>query len=298
MFGFGKKETKTPEERLADLQKKKDWVGLVKAYYEMGTAAMDGGDLNRAQLWLHRADTVYSADDAVYEKVGDKLTDDCSDRIGALEEEEGLLYNAVPAQVEEKAEELNDPQLRIWGLLSVARLVRLGERLARLPGCQVLGELGWAVDMMFKSIQEAPTQEEYQHLMDVCNGLYELGDNRSFYGGGEIEAPGGAPFQVFDLNGMGVLLELNGYMDNHLRLLAALSQGREDLPAAESGVVPCALLPDYYVRTGTARLEDVPQIKAELVRIWSDCTAVRDQLPLEEIGERIAAYKQLDILAG
>ena len=298
MFGFGKKETKAPEDRIAECQKKRDWAGLARACYELGVSAMDAGDLNKAQLWLHRADTVYSADDAVYEKVGDKLTDDCSDRIGALEEEEGLLYNAVPAQVEEKAEELNDPQLRIWGLLSVARLVRLGERLAKLPGCQVLGELGWAVDMMFKSIQEAPTQEEYQHLMDVCNGLYELGDNQSFYGGGEIEAPGGAPFQVFDLNGMGVLLALNGYMDNHLRLLAALSQGREDLPAAESGVVPCTLLPDYYVRTGAARLEDVPQIKAELVRIWSDCTAVRDQLPLEEIGERIAAYKQLDILAG
>lgn len=299
MFGlFGKKEAKTPEARIAELEKKKDYAGLARACYEMGAAAMDAGDLNKAQLWLHRADTIYSADDGVYEKVGEKITDGCADRIGTLEDEDGLFYNKLPAEIEAKAEELSDVQVRVWGLLSMARLVKLGKRLSALPGCQVLGELGWAVDMMFKSIQEAPTQEEYQHLMDVCNGLYELGDNRSFYGGGEIEAPGGAPLQVFDLNGMGVLLELNGYMDNHLRLLAALSQGREDLPAAESGVVPCALLPDYYVRTGTARLEDVPQIKAELERIWSDCTAVRDQLPLEEIGERIAAYKQLDILAG
>lgn len=297
MFGlFGKKEAKAPEDRAAECQRKKDWAGLARACYDLGTAAMDGGDLNRAQLWLHRADTIYSADDAVYEKVGNKLTGDCSDRIGALEGEDGLLYNALPAQVEEKAEELNDPQLRIWGMLSMARLVRLGERLARLPGCQVLGELGWAVDMMFKSIQAAPAQEEYQHLMDVCNGLYELGDSEAFYGGGGIDIPGGTPFQVFDLNGMGVLLELNGYMDNHLRLLAALSQGREDLPAAESGVVPCALLPDYYVRTGAARLEEVPQVKAELERIWSDWAAVRDQLPLEELGRRIAEYKQLDIL--
>lgn len=36
MFGFGKKEAKTPEERLAELQKKRDWAGLVKAYYELG----------------------------------------------------------------------------------------------------------------------------------------------------------------------------------------------------------------------------------------------------------------------
>ena len=296
MFGFGKKETKTPEERLADLQKKKDWAGLVKAYYEMGTAAMDGGDLNRAQLWLHRADTIYSADDAVYEKVGEKLTDGCSDRIGALEDEEGLLCNSLPAEIEEKAGELSDVQVRVWGLLSIARLVKLGRRLAKLPGCQVLGELDWAVDMVFRSLQELPAQEDYQHLMDVCNGLYELGDSPAFYGGGQIDVPGGAPFQVFDLNGMGVLLELNGYFDSHLRLLAAVSQEAEELPAAESGAVACALLPDYYVRTGASDLNAVPQIKAELERISGDFAAVRDQIPLEEIGKRIAEYKQLDIL--
>ena len=48
MFGFGKKEAKTPEERLAELQKKRDWAGLVKAYYELEVSAMDGGDLNHA----------------------------------------------------------------------------------------------------------------------------------------------------------------------------------------------------------------------------------------------------------
>ena len=100
MFGlFGKKEAAAPEERLANLQSKKDWAGLVKAYYELGTAAMEQGDLNHAQLWLHRADTIYSASDAVYEKVGDKLIDDCSDRIGALEEEDGLFYNAALVEI-------------------------------------------------------------------------------------------------------------------------------------------------------------------------------------------------------
>ena len=155
MFGFGKKEAKTPEERLAEPQKKRDWAGLVKAYYELGVSAMDGGDLNHAQLWLHRADTIYSADDTTYEKVGDKLTDDCSDRIGTLEDEEGLLYNAVLAEIEEKSEDLL-PRLRAWGLLSMARLVKLGEQLSKLPGCEVLGELGWAVDMMARCFQAPP----------------------------------------------------------------------------------------------------------------------------------------------
>lgn len=298
MFGlFGKKESKSPEERLADYQNRKDFAGLAKAYYELGKGAMDQGDLNHAQLWLHRADTIYSADDAVYEKVGDKIIDDCSDRIGQLEEDR-LFYNAVPAEIDEKAGELDDPQVRVWGLLSIARLVKLGKRLSALPGCEVLGELEWAVDMMYQCFRMPPSQEDYQHLMDVCNSLYELGDTPAFYAGGEIAVPGGAPFQVFDLNGTGVLLELNGYLDNRLRFVAALSQKAEELPAAESGAVACALLPDYYVRIGAGDLDQVPQIKAELARIWSDYEFVRDRLSLDEVGQKIAEYKQLDILVG
>ena len=296
MFGFGKKEDKTPEKLLAELQRKKDWAGVSKTYYEMGVTAMDAGDLHKAQLWLHRADTIYSADDNIYDKVGEKLMDDCSDRIGRLEDEDGLFYNAVPAEIEARAEELSDPQVRVWGLLSIARLVRLGERLARLPGCEVLGQLDWAVDLMFRSLQILPSQEAYQRLMDMCNALYEL-NGKPIYYSGEIEVPGRPPFQLFDLNGLfGVEQELNSYTDNHLRLLAALSQGAEELPQAESSIVACALLPDYYIRSGADRLGDVPQIKAELQRIWSDYDFVRDRLIWEKVGKRIADYKQLDIL--
>ena len=297
MFGFGKKEGNAPEERLAEFQRKKDWAGVSRTYYELGVAAMDAGSLNKAQLWLHRADTIYSADGNIYDRVGEKLMDDCSDRIGWLEEEDGLFYNAIPAEIEARAEELNDPQVRVWGLLSIARLVRLGERLATLPGCGVLGQLEWAVDLMFHSLQTLPSQEAYQRLMDMCNALYELNGKPVYYSG-EIEVPGGIPFQLFDLNGLfGVEQELNGYTDNHLRLLAALSQGAEELPEAESGIVGCALLPDYYVRASVNRLEDVPQIKAELQRIWSDYDFVRSGFTWEDAGRRIADYKQLDILA-
>lgn len=299
MFGFGKKEAKTPEERLAEPQKKRDWAGLVKVYYELGVSAMDGGDLNHAQLWLHRADTIYSADDTTYEKVGDKLTDDCSDRIGTLEDEEELFYNAVLAQIEAKAEALNDVQARVWGLLSIARLVKLSRRLSALPGCEALGELDWAVDMMFRSLQTLPPPEEYQRLMDLCNALYELNGKPAYYTG-EIEVPGGAPFQMFDWNGMfGVEQELNGYTDSHLRLLAALSQEVVDPTAApETDVVACALLPDYYVRTGAEDLSQVPQIRAELERIWSDYDFVRSGITWDAVEKKLDEYKQLDILAG
>ncbi len=301
MFGFfGKNEKKGPEERLADCLSRRDWEGLARAYYDLGVAAMDRGELDRAVLWLHRADTVYSARGDVYERVSGKrlfhqgIADDCSRRIGELEEAP-LLCNDAPAQAEERAGELNDPQLRVWGMLSLARLVRLGERLSRLPGCQVLGELGWAVDAMCASFQEPMTQEAFQRLMGVCNGLYELGDSEAFFAGGEIEVPGGAPFQVFDLNGMAALLELDGCLDSHLRLLSALSQNQEP-PAAETGVITCALLPDYYVRTGAGRPEEVPQLQAELARIWSDCDFVRAGITWDQVARRVEMYKTLDIL--
>ena len=235
---FGKK--KSPEERLEDCRKKGDWDGLARAYYDLGTAAMDRGDLNQAVLWLHRADTVYSASDDVYEKAGEKrlfreeIVSGCSERIGTLEDAP-LLYNDVPAEVEEKAEELNDVQIRVWGLLSIARLVKLGERLGRFPGCEALGKLGWAVEVMFKSFQEPIT------------------------------------------------------------LLSALSQDQEP-PAAESSMVGCTLLPDYYVRTGAGKLEDVPQIKAELERIWDDYEFVCSQITWQAVAQRLDGYRTLDIL--
>jgi len=303
MFGlFGKKENKSPQERAADCQAKKDWVGLARAYYDLGVAAMDGGKQNEAVLWLHRADTVYSAKDEVFEKADKNrlfhpgIVDDCSERIGTLEDAP-LLYNTILSEIEEKAEELDGgPKIRIWGLLSMARLVKLGERLAMLPGCEVLGQLDWAVDMICQSLRERPSQEDYDQLMDLCDGLYDLSDSEDFFGGGgEIPAPGG-PFQVFDLNGMGTLLELNGYVDSHLRLVAALTQGKEP-PSAETGVIACALLPDYYVRTLGGNPENAPQVQAELQRIWSDYEFVSTAMTWEQVEEKVAAYKQLDILA-
>ncbi len=100
MFGFGKKEDKAPEKRLADLQRKKDWAGVSRTYYELGVAAMDAGDLHKAQRWLQRADTIYSADDNIYDKVGEKLMDDCSDRIGRLEDGNGLASQNIPGVVD------------------------------------------------------------------------------------------------------------------------------------------------------------------------------------------------------
>lgn len=293
MFDSLKKKPDSPEE----CRQRQDWAGLAKAYYHLGVAAMKEGDLNHAQLWLARADTVYSADDNVYEKVGDKITEDCSERIGQLEEEE-LFYNDIPAQIEEMAESLEDARVRIWGLLSLARLVKLGERLAALPGCEVLGKLGWAVDTVLKTFLEPPTEDEFNGLQDISGALYELGDSPDFWGAGsEIAVPGRAPFQVFDLNGlMGAHLEIDAYLNGHLEMMCALGQ-EEDPPIPETGIIAEALLPDYYVRTGAGNLAEVPQVRAELERIQSDYDFICSNITWDLIRQKIEEYKNLDILA-
>lgn len=296
---LGKLFNKTPKgaDTVEECQKKHNWAGLARVYYQSGVSAMESGDLNRAQLWLNRADTIYSADDAIYDKVGEKLIDDCSERIGQLEEKP-ILYNRIPSSVEEMAGSLEDVEIRVWGLLSLARLVKLGERLAVLPGCAALSRLGWAVDTVLNSFQAPPTQEEFKGIQDLCSALYALGDSPDFWGkGSAIDVAGGAPFQVFDLAGMmGVHLEIDAYLHAHLGMISALSQQGET-PAPETGIIAATLLPDYYVRTGTSNLEEDPHIKAELDRISDDYDFLRSELSWELIRERVEAYKKLDILS-
>ena len=280
---------------IEECQQNQDWAGLSRSYYQAGVAAMETGDLNHAHLWLHRADTIYSADDAIYDAVGEKLMDDCSERIGQLEDEK-LLYNDVPASVEEMAKSLDDAKIRVWGLLSLARLVKLGEKLAVLPGCEVLAELGAAVDTILKSFQEPPTEEEFNGLKDLCDALYDLSDSPEFWGtGNAIDVPGGEPFQVFDLNGMLSILEMNAYLNGQLELICALMQ-EEEPPSPETDMIAVTLLPDYYVRTGADNLAEVPQIKAELERISGDYDFLCSNLTWELIQQRVETYKKLDIL--
>ncbi len=156
--------------------------------------------------------------------------------------------------------------------------------------------MGWAVETVLRALKSPISQEEYQRIQDLCSGLYELGDSPAFYGGGEIEVPNGPAFQVFDLNGMtGVHLMLESFLDGFLRDLASHSQGEEGYVRGEP-IAGCGLLPDYYVRTGAGKLEDVPQIQAELERVRDDFAFVSGALSWEELAARVEQYQALDIL--
>ena len=219
MFELFRKKAASPEERIAACLRKKDYIGLAKAYYEMGKAAMEAGDQGRALLWLSRADTVYSARDDVYEKVGEDVTEDCSDRIGRLEEAP-LLVNEIEEPVTAQVENLGDPQVRVWSLLSLARLVPAANRLGALSGCEVLGKLERCLDLVVQSFQDPIAPDEFDFIMGVCGSLSDFGDSDSFFAGGEVECSAGAPLQVFDRNGRGTLMNIEMFFESHLRTLA------------------------------------------------------------------------------
>ncbi len=282
------------EQRLAKAQEKKDLPALAKIYYDMGVHCMKNGDPNRAMMYLSRCDCIFSSDDDVYEKVKESVREDCSKRIGELEEMP-LLTNQIPEQIEEQAEEaLSDVQVRVWGLLTMARLVQVGKRLSVLPACEVLGDLDEAVDLILRSFREPISEADFRFLADTCNELYELGDEASFSDlTRQVEISGAAPIQAFDLNGLLTLTELNLYFDSHLRLL---SEGADN-SAAETGLIPCALLPDYYLRTCKEDLSEIIRVKQEVERIQADYEFVSSEITWEDIAQRIAEYKELDILA-
>lgn len=279
MFGFKSKKTGP--------------VQMVKDAYQKGVQYMEQGDPERARLWLCRADTIYSADDSTYEAAGEALTDDCSDRIGTLEEAD-CFTNRIMAQVEEWAEELDGAQIQLWGLMTMARLAPLGAKLSHLPGCGVLGQLERTVQLVLQSFRAPISGQEFGELEAVRDQLYELGDAPQYWNGGEIDVPGKAPFQVFDLNGLLTLLGLNTYLDSHLANLVGEEEGA---PGPQTDLIPCALLPDYYLRTQQGDITQLPAVKAELDRIQADFQFMQGYPQLSDVADRIGTYLQLDILA-
>lgn len=231
------------ESQLFQAQAERDLVKLSKAYYNIGITYMKNGDYDRAMVYLSRSDTIFSSDDNVYEAVGENIIEDCSERIRKLENSP-ILTNQIIEYIDNLAENLNDEQIRLWGLMTMARLVKVFDRLSVLPGWEVLGKLDKVADLILKSIREKDiTETEVDFIFDICNQFYELQDSRDFSNMfRQVEVPENSPIQIFDLNGFLVLTELNIYLDIFLSEI-------EEEGMSEIDIVPCALLPDYYLLT-------------------------------------------------
>ncbi len=280
------------EERLVEAQRNEDLAEIVKLYYGMGVRCMDSGDLDRAVMYFNRADAVYSSDDGIYEEVGEELIDDCSERRCRLDESDAFAP-LVLHSVQKAAEDLDETQIRLVGILTLARFVKLGERLSFIPGCESLGELGEITSLIMRSFQEPISQDGFLYLKDFCDDFYKFTDSKCFFDiNNQTDVPGGAPVQVFDLNGLMAMIELNLYLDSHLSLFAE----NEEPEVAECDFIPAALLPDYYLRTSKKPLAENPRIQKELERIQSDLEFISKRPSLQSIAKRVSEYSRLDIL--
>ncbi len=275
--------------RLEEAKLRGDAAEISKIYYILGTRCMEDGDAARAILYLCRCDAFAGASDSVSGKLGRPLLDDCAQRLARLGEAP-VLTSEIISQVMDRAKVLSDSQVRLWGLLTMARLAKVGQRLSVLQGCQALGRLGQTAKLVLRSLYRQVSPEEIGFLQETCSQIYRLVDSIYMLDpDSQVPAPLG-PLEALDLNGGMAYTQLNLYLDNHLRFL----NNRSVRP--EAGLIPCALLSDYYLRVQDGPLERMPQIQAELRRVQDDQKFLRDSPTRDALTERVKRYLATDIL--
>ncbi len=297
MFGFGKKKQGIEglKEQAASQEASMDLAKLAETYYEMGKAYAKEGDLERSRLYLERSCTIYSNFDEVYDKCG-KFMDDCDERIGNLEGE-ALLGNELLEQVEEKAEVLSNRQKYYWGLMSLARFQVVFQHLADCDNCRILGELSQVLNMLYRTINENVRMEDLDYSLDFITRFYDFGDSEAFVNTkNQAALDSGAAIQLFDLNGNSTVTLLHLFVDKFISLLRDGFDTVEENEEAELDFIPCTLLIDYYLRTRYEELRKIPQIQAEISRIWADYDFVKGNPDAQEVIHRLEQYRRMDIL--
>ena len=303
MFGFLKKkdgEGKRPEGKdkgqlAAVYEANMDLAKLSETYYELGKEYQEKGDLDRARLYLERASTLYSNFDQVYDAC-QRFMDDCDERIGDLEEAD-TLTNEVLWQVQERAEELNNAQKYLWGMMSLARFQVVFQHLADCENCRVLGELSRVLDMLYRTVGQKSVQEDLEYSLSFITRFYDFCDSVDFVNTkNQVQLDQGRVLQLFDLNGNSTVTCLHVFVDKFISVLREGFETVEENEEAEVDFIPCTLMADYYLRNFQGDLRQVPQVQAELERIWSDYEFVRDGASVQDVIHRAEKYRRLDIL--
>lgn len=295
----GKSEREKEGERLREQasawEEKGGLTENAETCYRRGKEYQRKGDLERARLYLERASTLYSNFEQVFDD-SEALMEDCDEQLGALEEED-LLYNDLLAQVTEKAEELNNTQNYVWGLLSLARFQKIFERLSVCPECEILGELGKVLDLFCQGLGRTLKEEEKEYLQDFITRFYDFGDSEAFADtGNQVDVGNGKKLQLFDLNGNSTFTCMHIFMDKCVYAFCSGPDSLEDAEPAETDFIACTVLADYYLRTCEEDIRQIPKVQEEIARIWSDFAFVQTGLNAEAAAERIRTYQQLEIL--
>lgn len=268
---------------------------LSEKYYRMGKEYQLKGDLERARLYLERACTIYSNFDQVYDEC-ESFMYDCDEQVGMLEEEE-LLYNDILEQVEEKAEELTNRQSYIWGILSFARLQKIFQKLSGCEECEILKETGRVLDTLCHGMEQTLAAEELEFLQNFVSRLYDFDNSEAFIcEANHVSLENGRTLQVFDLTGNSMLTCFHLFLDKCAYILESGFHMADSGEPMELDFIPGTLMIDYFLRNEEGDPHEIPQIQAEIKRIWSDFTFVKSDPDHRVVIERTERYRELDIL--
>lgn len=294
---------KPEKESEAELRKKQEaaWeektelTDTAESCYRRGKEYQRKGDLERARLYLERASTLYSSFEQVFDEA-EVLMEDCDEQIGALEEED-LLYNELLEAVTERTEELENGQNYLWGLLSLSRLQAVFKRLSACPECEILGEFERVLDIFSQGLVRELHEEERQYLQDFITRLYDFGDSEAFADtSNQVATEDGKALQVFDLNGNSLFTCIHIFLDNCIYAFCDGFENIENAEPPEMDFIPGILLLDYYLRTEEGDVRRLPPIQKEMDRIWSDCEFLEGEPKIQEVAERMDAYRKMDML--
>ncbi|MCI8416308.1 MAG: hypothetical protein HFI33_02200 [Lachnospiraceae bacterium] len=296
MFGFGKKKQGLEglKEQAALYEKKMELTKLAETYYQMGKAYQEQEDLERARLYLERASTLYSNFDEIYDAC-QGFMEDCDEYIGDLEEE-ALLGNEILEQVEEKAEELSNAQKYLWGLLSLSRFQVVFQKLADCENCRILGELSRVLDMLYRTVGQNSTEEDWDYSLDFITRYYDFCNSEAFVDtSNQVELDNGTTLQLFDFNGNSTAICLHLFVDTFISVLQGGFDTVEENEDAEVDFIPCTLMADYYLRNYEGDIRQLPQVQAEISRIWSDYELVKSG-SIADVIHQVEKYRRMSIL--
>jgi len=303
LFDRFKKGAAFGDADLEALQSKGDWPGLARAYFARGKDCLAKGDRDRAKLWLGRSQAISESDDAIYEAVGDKQIDQCSELLGQLEEE--TYSDGVARRVEEKYAALTGSQKRLWGLLTLCRLERVLAAAGSVPGCVPLRDTGRVIDALLDHYYGEAGEEAWELLEGYNDFISGWGDMPAYLDARSTFFVSGEEFQLLDFQGEILPVELGLYLD--VVVSGELSpEETEGLDSPEvlnaldlndqSGLVRCGLLTDHYLRTRQGSIGDIPQVRAEEERIWDDLEFLLQDPDEGAVRERVEEYRRLNIL--
>lgn len=293
--------------KLSAAQEQNDYKQVAKLYLKLGKAYRQEGKLSKAIYYLNRFDNLVSGDDDLYETF-EKQDLQATQWIVELEIQQEPYEKSIQSQVVEKSKELNDLQKIQWILLTMSRFCSLFERISVLEDFEGFEKLSEMVDLICGGLYgtlDADDSDEIQDAMDQYDELIEdVFDSEVMCDYTQtVRIPDQPDFVPADLEsgdvgtyylGMAFTAMQSFIFDAEGQLSECPISGAAKLEEpVEMKFAACGILADYYYRTSDAELKDVPQIRGETERIFSDYDFVKSEPDYEAFQERINVYKTI-----